>query len=339
MKKLGKWIINAVVVCGLITSSFGFAGAAEKTTLSFATHYPPGAIYSEHMIQPFCKEVDKRSNGRLNIKPYWSESLIKLTEQLDALSSGNVDIAFFASTYYTGAEPIWAAGQVPFLFDDYKHLARAWKAGINKLWDDAYSRQNIVAIGDFHSFNGVNYLWSNKSVPRLPSDIKGLKIRSYNMLLDILIKSAGAAPTSVSMSDVYFGVQRGTFDGYITNVGSMEAFKLHEVTKYGFRVPVVIGALMPFAINKKIWDKLPMDMKNIMNEVCSEVIRDFNEKSLPKYEDELIEKCKKGGMQIVDPTAAETKAWGDISKPAQEKFLELAGESGRKLVEIAVKTR
>lgn len=315
--------------------------AQEKYTLRLATFYPSAATMAKHGITSVIDEVSKRSKGRLEIKPFYQETLFKARDQFHAVTTGSVDITFLVSAWAGDVIPNFLVCFCPFLFDDYAHFSRAWKAGISDIWTAEAAKHNIILLGNAPFYTGVNQIYSRKKVVRLPSDLKGLKMRSFNLLLDTLIKEAGGTPVSMPITDVYTVLDRGTVDGFISSmIGGVEPMRLYEVAKCANRIPIVFGSPNFNAINKKSFESLPKDLQDILNEVNREKLWLFSDELVTKLENKTFERMKKKeGMEIHNPTREELKEWRKAAKPAWDKFIEITGETGRKQIEIANATR
>jgi len=333
-------VLFMVVLVGSLLYSTAEA-QEKKYTLTMATMYSPTSEMAKRNILPVIAEVKKRSQGRLEIKPYYAESLFKAKEEFDAIATGKVDMLGLINTVFaTGIIPDWLSPFTPFLFDSYAHFDRAWNAGISDIWAAGGAKHNIVLLGNAPALAGLNYMYFSKKMPLLPDDMKGLKIRSFNVLLDTLIQDVGAAPVSMTVPDVYLAMQRGTADGFSSAIlGGVEPFKLYEVSKFLNKVPIALGCPHFNAINKGSFDRLPKDLQVILTEVNSERLWTFSRKELPSLEEEYLKKWQQGGLKVHDPTSTELKAWRDKSKRGWSKFAELAGETGRKQIDIANKTR
>ena len=315
--------------------------AQEKYTLRLATFYASASKMAEYGISSVIEEVSKRSKGRLEIKPFYQETLFKARDQFHAVTTGSVDITFFVSAWAGDVIPNFLVCFCPFLFDDYAHFSRAWKAGISDIWTAEAAKHNIILLGNAPFYTGVNQIYSRKKVVRLPSDLKGLKMRSFNLLLDTLIKEAGGTPVSMPITDVYTVLDRGTVDGFISSmIGGVEPMRLYEVAKCSNRIPIVFGSPNFNAINKKSFEGLPKDLQGILQEVNREKLWLFSDELVTRLEDETFDRMKKKeGMEIYSPTQEELKEWRKAAKPAWDKFIELTGETGRKQIEIANATR
>lgn len=313
---------------------------AAKITWSFEGRFAPTHIESQTIAIPIIDEINKRAGGRLEIKPFWSESLVKQEGVLDAVSVGTIDMGWVTTAYWTGTVPLWSLPFVPSLFNDYQHEVRAWNAGIKQIWID-HAKQQLKAhvAGETFKHSASVNIYSNKSIPKRPSDIKGLKIRSFNPLLDTLLNLAGAAPISMSSSDMYLGVQRGTIDGYVSVPTSVTPIKMQEVTKYVNLMPLMWGEMGLLLISEKSWTKLPTDLQKIVDEATFKYFTAWGSEGQARLVKESVEIMRKAGMTVYEPTTEDIAAWTALAQPVWDKYIQIAGEVGKKQIEIAQKAR
>jgi C4-dicarboxylate-binding protein DctP len=286
------------------------------------------------------QEINQKANGRLEIKPFFSEQVAKANDMLDALSTGSVESAWEPTTYFAGTVPIWNLPLLPFLFDNYDQLVKGWNAGIKQIWiDQAATKLNAHIMGSTFYYTGLVCIFSNKSLPKLPADIKGLKIRSFNPLLDTLMQSAAAAPTSMASPEVYLAMQRGTVDGYMTSPVGMVSYKLFEVTKFGNYMNITPGSMDLPMVNMKAWQALPDDLKQIVDETAMKHLTAWGKEKEPGIDKDAFATMTKGGTQMYTPTTQDLDAWRAISKPAWDKFIQTAGPIGQQQIDIMQKAR
>ncbi len=71
----------------------GMSGAAEaQTKLNFTTPYPE-KLFHVINIREFIKDVHERSGGKIEITLHTAESLFKHADTMQAIRSGQVDLA------------------------------------------------------------------------------------------------------------------------------------------------------------------------------------------------------------------------------------------------------
>ena len=103
--------LNAIGVCTmiiLIGGAFsgvraGSSGQAIKWKLQSA--FPSGSLAYDGLVMRFCKSVNMRSNGKLNIEPYPAGALTKSMELFDVVSRDVIQMALSAGLHHARKVP------------------------------------------------------------------------------------------------------------------------------------------------------------------------------------------------------------------------------------------
>jgi TRAP-type C4-dicarboxylate transport system substrate-binding protein len=129
--------------------------------------------------------------------------------------------------------------------------AALWQLFADGTIAEEYGKVKTLALG---CFPGSNFI-ATKPI-RTMDDFKGMKVYVGSKLQGEIVERLGAAPISGNTSDIYQGLQRGTFEAATTGWAAVAAFKLFEVTKAGFEAPM--GNPTNFLLmNKDSYAKLP----------------------------------------------------------------------------------
>jgi acyl-coenzyme A synthetase/AMP-(fatty) acid ligase len=79
----------------------------------------------------------------------------------------------------------------------------------------------------------------------------------------IVVKRLGMVPVSITAPEQYTALERRTIDGILQGPPAITMYKLEEVAKYYFKLPVTTGVTM-VTVNNNTWNKLPADIKGII---------------------------------------------------------------------------
>ena len=113
-----KAIVSAIGVAAALTLSQG-AWAQMKISISVAQNSHQGIA-----IDTLAKEVEKRTNGRIKIQPFYSGSLGGERESIEAVQLGTQELTFTSTGPVPNFVPEARILDIPFLFRDKAH-ARA----------------------------------------------------------------------------------------------------------------------------------------------------------------------------------------------------------------------
>ena len=272
----------------LLLPAASMAESKSKIHLKFSTWHPPVAREVKTVWIPMLAELEKRSNGRITSTLYAGGALGKGPEHYDIVKKGLSDMGYFTAT--------WTPGRFPL--SDVLSMA-VWANGKDVGTDIGNAMYKRILFKEFPGVKMIElngciqaFLWTRKPVHTL-EDCKGLRIRSPGGLQTNYIKALGAEPVFMPLGDVYLALETGTIDGLVTCPPLVLAFKLYEVAKYGTLATfgcVTEGVIM----NEKSWNRVPDDLKPVIEEVCSNPFRTTGGLTQDVYKTMMKEIAAKG---------------------------------------------
>ena len=106
MKRTGLLgILSAALLFALLAGPLQAAETTKPLLLKFAGWTPPQHPFSRMGVW-IVQEMERRSEGRIKIEYYWSNSLVPAQQLMDALQKGVADIAFINPAYQPGKMPL-----------------------------------------------------------------------------------------------------------------------------------------------------------------------------------------------------------------------------------------
>ncbi|MBN1365526.1 MAG: TRAP transporter substrate-binding protein [Syntrophaceae bacterium] len=262
-----KWLVLLIclgISIGFISSP-GMAEDKPKTIkLKMQYFFPKGHPATVNSQDYYCNMVNKLSNGRLKITSHGSDELVPTFEMGNAVGKGTIDMASWTPYFDMGKEPVGAImGVLPFGFTEHDYMVWYYEAGGKEYIQKMYDKYNIHVIGPWISFGQLAGM-SKKSIESL-ADMEGKVYRNTGLPAKILTE-LGVCTTILPPGELYTALERGTVDILEFSTPSVNyAFGLHEVGKYvilpGWQEP---STLLLNIINKDTWDKIPDDLKYIM---------------------------------------------------------------------------
>src|SRR6516162_6404206 len=218
------------VLVGLIAASFAWAGAAaQEIKLTLADQNSPTGWGPSHALQPWVKQVEDATKGRVKIEVYPSQTLIKGVDMWKGIRGGIADIGWCVQGYWPEQTPLSDVVSLPFL-----PISSAEK-GSEALWklyekfpsvQKEYSEIEPLLLYT----SSPNLLVSKRQVKTL-DEFKGLKFRVLGGPPTEMAKALGAVPTLIPMPDVYQSLDKGVVDGAAAPWEAIQAFRLYEVAK------------------------------------------------------------------------------------------------------------
>ena len=346
MKKVNillSFTIASFLMAGLIFSSPAQAAAVKKTyRLTFATQMPLGHLVSRS-ADFIVKRAADLSGGKIKIKHYAAGTLFTDKEIPEAVMTGGCSMGIATSSRWAGhahANHFW---EIPFLFSNKKQVEAVADA-VTPIIDKELNPKGGKLLG-FVYYGDADAIGNTKKPVKKPGDLKGLKLRSFSVIVSTAMEAAGGTPVVMSSAEVYTAIQRGTIDGGISGTTTFVVRKWMEVVKH---VTIVRGMVcypaLPFtlAINKNVWDRMEPEAQKIMMQVAKEGWA-FSSTEVIKQTEDAINTLKARSNLKLYQIAFDSggwKEWRDVMfEPAKKKFLEIGGTSGHKILEIVEKLK
>src|SRR2546430_8286419 len=103
-------------LAGLIVASFACASAAaQEIKLTLADQNSPTGWGPSHALQPWVKQVEEATKGRVKIEVYPSQTLIKGVDRWKGIRGGIADIGWCVQGYWPEQTPLSDVMSLPFL--------------------------------------------------------------------------------------------------------------------------------------------------------------------------------------------------------------------------------
>lgn len=241
-----------------------------------------GVVYWEDLIT-------KASGGNITFDNNWNGSLFASGESVDAIKNRVVDISFTSASY--GAAGPWPlrnfVTNVPFNPSD---LATNLKV-TRQLWDATPAFANELAGTNAKELCSVGMGLPYDIISTTPiktlDDLKGKKVACVGVGA-LCVADAGGTPVTMSITDRYVGLQRGTIDAMLAGPDSDVDYKFYEVAKnfttVGLTLSTIWGGVYA---NLDWWKSLTPETQNLFLSV-----RDQAEAYMVKLMNDNVAKAK-----------------------------------------------
>lgn len=194
---------------------------------------------------------------------YVGAALGQPPEHYDLAVKGVADIAQVNLSFTASRFPLTSVMELPFLAPDVKDSSNAFWQLYTKFPAVQQEFKDVKVVALFT--NDPMQICTKSKPVRSLEDLKGMKIRVGDKVTAEAFKLLGANPIFMSITDVYFALDRGTIDGAMYTLEAVRGFKLAEVTKY---CTVANFNCLRFAVvmNLAKWNSLPKDVQKLMGE-------------------------------------------------------------------------
>lgn len=294
---------------------------AETIHLSYANFFPPFHIQAK-LGEEWCKEIEKRSGGKVKISYYPGGVLLKGPKIYDGVLSDIADVGMGVFGYSRGIFTAMEAIDLPIGYPDGKTATVVINAFYNEFRPKELSKVKIMYL----YANGPGLLHSKVPVNKL-EDLKGLKVRSYGFNAE-LTKALGAVPVTMGQGEVYEALQKGVADATFSPMEVLKGWKQAEVIKYSIESKS-IGYSSGFfvAMNLDRWNALPADVQNIIMGVNREWIPKHGQGCDTSDQDGREFTISKGN-KIISMSEKEDKRWAAASQSVIETYITNAQKKG-----------
>lgn len=312
-------------VCALaLTASLAMAA---PVTLKLGHIAEPENVYGQG-ADHFAKLVKERSNGEIDIQVFPSSQLGNQRDLVEGLGLGTVDMTLTGTAVMGNFVPEVAVFDLPFIFRDTDHAYKALDTVGMDLAKKGEDRGMItLAIWE----NGVRHMTNNKRPIKEPEDMKGLKVRVMEQPVYIdMMKSLGASPTPMAMSELYTSLQKGVIDGQENPLGHIATKKFNEVQKY-LSLTGHTYASEPLLISTSAWKKLTPEQQAIVKQAAIDT-RDWERQLCRDLEGKFLQQIKDAGTTEVNDDV-DKEAFAKATKPAWDNYVKRFGDANIKAIQ------
>jgi TRAP-type mannitol/chloroaromatic compound transport system substrate-binding protein len=317
------------ILLALAAMTVGAVPASAETVLKLQTSTQSGAFEFQYIAEEWGKRLEAMTDGEIKVEFFSINSIVDRAETPEAVMAGVLSGDLTAISYFSGRNPAFAIlGDLIAGYDTVDQTQTFCRYGggrdaLQALWDSVLpGALHVVGCGAV----AKEALVSTKPINGV-ADFEGVKVRSPSGLAATVFQAAGAAPVSMSLSDVFTSLEKGVIDAadasaYINN--STSGF--HQVAKYPLYPGIHSMAMRQFTINKEIWDGLSENHKIVL-ETWFYAAYDDVRRQLDLQDRAQVAADKAGGeITVIDWPQEErdkfrviaTKAWEDTAAKSPE---------------------
>jgi len=297
------------LLCSAFISVISLAtttSAMAEVSLQAASCFPQGSFFSKR-FETLVENVNKKGAGQVKINYVGGAPAIgsQLTV-VQKVAQGVYDLNSCTGAYYQNVLPEADAWKLL-----EKTPAEIRKNGGWDYMNKLHNQKNLQVLGRHH-FGTQFHLFLGKGAAISKPDLKGLHLRTAPIYVNFF-KSLGATTQDSNLQQIYSLMENGTVKGYGWPVlGHRPGWE--KVTKYRVDPGFYDVDLMILA-NKKVWDKLPSNVKNL---IAAEALALENAATAgdSKLAKSVAAKQQNSGMEIITFEGAERATWLKAARDA-----------------------
>jgi TRAP-type C4-dicarboxylate transport system substrate-binding protein len=324
VKTMKKWMVLFIVLVfsiGILGIWTEKASAQKPIIIRYGTdlppHFPP--VVGQHW---WAKEVTKRTEGRVTVQMYPASSLSTQAAGLQNVLAGVCDMYMLSANAHRKNFPITCISGLPgagFADDTLEanmaHMNTFFE--LLKRFPAAAAEYKDFGEMFFYVIYSESYLISRGRQIRVPADVKGMKVGSGGIRMDLMAK-LGAAPVTDIPPTAYEKLQTGVTQATFAAISAVHDFQLYEVSDYVLDIPFGGGG-HPIVINKDTWNKISPKDQQIMKELAPEGAK-ISHQALADLNTLSWKEMKDKGMKVT-ATKEEKKLWEEKFKILWEEWI------------------
>lgn len=258
-------LITVLLTSGLVQNGYA---AEKKIKLTFAL-FQPGTAALSKMHTEYAKEIEKRTNGRVEIQVFQSGSLLGAPAMYQGIRNGIADMGNGISSYSPGNFPFTSIAELPNDAESGWAVSYAQYDYLRKYEPKEWGDVHLLTV--FSPGCDVMAVMMGKELIRTLEDWKGKSIRTNHA--DI-VEALGGTVKDVPMAEVFDSISKGVLDGVVGSPEPLRSWKLGDVCK---KITINPAPAQPSimwynAMNMNTWNSLPPDIQKIFTEVSEEYV-------------------------------------------------------------------
>lgn len=286
-------------------------------------------------LESLSKELRASTKGRLdlNVLPGGTVDGAQLDERAlaEAVRSKRLTMAVITTSPLTNYNHILDVFDLPFLFQDYKHVDEILDGEIGKELLRSLEDKNLVGLG----YQEVGFRIFSSSVP-MPnySSFAGKKLRvMQSVIFTRFAKLIGGDPVPSPVDKIYKMSEEGYIDAADRTYPTYWDFHLYDVHRYITETRHAYSAKM-LLINKSVFDSLSKSDQETLYRLAKETFH--LQRKMQRKADETVKKnALKEGIEIFELSLQERAKFLNASRELYEEYR--ANESS-KILDAIIKS-
>ena len=333
LARLLRGIGPTVAAAAMFTSLPLTSGSAE--TIEWRMH----SVWTETRqeakdMAAFADRINEKAQGRLKVTVYHGGSLgLKDVDVLRSLPAGAVEL--------------WVI--IPSVLSrDAPHIANLYPTGsilraeehpqvipiLEEIYADFFTNAGIQVVGFQHSGAFPLAIFCQDKPVKSVADLQGVKLRVFNKEVMESFNKLGASAQVIPQSELYVALNTGVVDCALYAYSSGKTISLQEVTRYGSDFVPYASVPNVILANKKAWDALPPDLRNVVSEAAGfmagwSLARDVG----PREAAVATEFEATSDFKVIEGFSDEDRR--SFQKAALDNWYKLASRTGPKTLENA----
>lgn len=347
--KAGSGRVSKCLWIFLLTFTVGFSVPAVGKSAELKEEYKltlnvGPSFYWGIGATKFAELVKEKTNGKINVKPYYSSTLLKGAQlkSPQMVAKGVIDCAYESTINTSTVIPEMNVFSLPFFINTYENLDKLENGETGAAIFAAMDKIGLKGLA--WAENGFRQITNSKKVIQEPADLNGLRIRVVGSPIFIdIFRQLGADPVNMNWGDAVTAFQQGVVDGQENPVGVLVPLQIWQYHKYITFWNYLVDPVIIYW-NKEQWDAFPPDIQKAIMEAAQESAKFEKalcragldgDKSINILKNEFnytmeypdpVKLFKEKGMTVTFLTDDQVKAFEKATKPVYDKWVPQIGQ-------------
>ncbi len=312
--KIGKKLLAVVALVAM------FAGTSVAAEYNWALQ-TSGAAGDDvtRFLEQFAKWVKEDTGGRIEISIMPADSVVKYTETLDAVGANIIQMESTDPSYFAGKDPAFSLiGNMVGAWSDPSQLFDMMENGGGfEIFDKLLNQYNVKLVGV--ACTGVEAFVSKKPI-RSVADLKGIKLRAPQGMVNNVFAAVGATPVNLPGSEVYTSLEKGVIDASdYTVFATNQAQGMNDIARYPIYPGFHSMPTMQLTLNLDVWKSLPADLQKILMDDVKR-FRDYMVAEHHKLDIAAVKEAKAKGIEVISWPESEVAKFRAVAKTQWPKW-------------------
>jgi tripartite ATP-independent transporter DctP family solute receptor len=303
-----------------LAAAIALPAAAQQKQVWKASDVHPLGYPTVAAVESLGKKMEKATDGRISVQMYASMQLGGEKEAIEQAQIGAIQLARVSVGALGPVIDELNVFNMPYLFRNTAHMQRVIDGPIGReLFDKINSSPKSRLIALCFMDAGARSLYDTKKPITNIADLKGMKIRVMgNPMFVDMMNALGGNGVPMGYDQVFSALQTGVVDGAENNPPSFVFDNHFQVAKfYTLDEHLIVPEMVVFS--RKTWDAMSKADQALLVKFGREA--QMEERVLwAKYEKEALDKARAAGIQIVQISDKDKKAFQDAVKPVWDKY-------------------
>lgn len=282
----------------------------------------------------FADLMSEMTDGAITVDIYPSDQLANgsQTDGIQQVMDGTTEMSMHSNIIYASFDDRFSVVSLPYLFATTDEADEVLDGVGGEILNEVLQEYGLVNLG--LGENGFRHVSNNVNAIETPEDMDGLKIRVAGSSVLLQAYAAwGADYTTANWSEVYSGLQLGTYDGQENPIPTMLSSSIQEVQQY---VTVWTGAYdcLMFTMNEDLWNSLSEELQAIVLEASAMTME--YQREINRADDAAILESwiNDYGVEVHYQTAEEAAQFKALSDSVYDYYADMLLDNGMTADEV-----